>query len=71
MRRQATKIIVAAFTIGLIIGLTVKNYEQTKLIETLTNDLRGTQEQLLISNDQLKQIEARNEAIKYIEEAEE
>ena len=71
MRRRATKIIVAAFTIGLIIGLTVKNYEQTKLIETLTNDLRGTQEQLLISNDQLKQIEARNEAIKYIEEAEE
>lgn len=71
MRRRATKIIVAVFTIGLIIGLTVKIYEQTELIETLTNDLRGTQEQLLISNDQLKQIEARNEAIKYIEEAEE
>lgn len=71
MRRRATKIIVAVFTIGLIIGLTVKIYEQTELIETLTNDLRETQEQLLISNDQLKQIEARNEAIKYIEEAEE
>lgn len=71
LKRKMTKrnILIGALFIALLIAGVIYEAQQKKLND-LQEDLRETQEQLLISNDQLKQIEARNEAIKYIEEAE-
>lgn len=63
------KVLITIFMVitGLFAGITT---EQGNKISELEQELQETQEQLLISNDQLKMIEMRNEAIKYMEEEE-
>ena len=65
--RYAIKFTLITFVIGLIIGMGLRLFEQEKELIRLSEELNNTQEQLLISNDKLKQIDARNEAIKYMD----
>lgn len=66
MKDKIIKFIAIAFSLGVIIGLGLRMYEQHKEIDELTNRLYDTQEQLIISNDQLKQIQMYQEREQYM-----
>lgn len=66
MKDKIIKFIAIAFLLGVIIGLGLRMYEQHKEIDELTNRLYDTQEQLIISNDQLKQIQMYQEREQYM-----
>lgn len=66
--KKALNVTIVVFAIGIIVGQAIRNFEQEIIIEELETELSEIQEQLHISNDQLKMIEMRNEAEKYIEE---
>lgn len=68
--KNVAKIILSGLLAGLIIGMFVSISEQTGTIEQLETELVETREQLNTANDQLKQINMRNEAIYYINQLE-
>lgn len=68
--KNVAKIILSGLLAGLIIGMFVSISEQTETIEQLETELVETREQLNVANDQLKQINMRNEAIYYINQLE-
>ena len=68
--KNVAKIILSGLLAGLIIGMFVSISEQTGTIEQLETELVETREQLNAANDQLKQINMRNEAIYYINQLE-
>lgn len=68
--KNVAKIILSGLLAGLIIGMFVSISEQTEAIEQLETELVETREQLNVANDQLKQINMRNEAIYYINQLE-
>ena len=68
--KNVAKVILSGLLAGLIIGMFVSISKQTETIEQLETELVETREQLNIANDQLKQINMRNEAIYYINQLE-
>lgn len=63
-------ILVIAFLVGFGTFLFIDNARLQKEAEESEQVLQDAQEQLIISNDQLKQIDMRNEAIHYMEQEE-
>lgn len=68
--KNIAKIILSGLLAGLIIGMFANISEQAEVIEQLETELTETQQHLNIANDQLKQINMRNEAIYYINQLE-
>ena len=64
-------IALGALVTVVLLGLFTNTLEQRDTIEQLETELVETQEQLNIANDQLNQINMRNEAIYYIKQLEE
>jgi uncharacterized protein (DUF3084 family) len=64
-------IVLGTLVTGVLLGLFINTSEQRDTIEQLETELVETREQLNIANDQLKQINMRNEAIYYIKQLEE
>ena len=63
---------VASFIIGFFIGILLLNYRnQGVRIAELEEQNNEMYQELIITKDQLTQIQMRNEAIKYIDELEE
>lgn len=64
------KIVLMSIVLGFVAGVIASNIELAKTNKQLETELVETQEQLNISNDHLKQINMRNEAIYYINQLE-
>ena len=66
MSKKMKKMLLTVFLVGVIIGQAVWNIEQSRTIRELEGQVSDLQGQLSVSRDILNQINARNEAIKYI-----
>jgi uncharacterized membrane protein YidH (DUF202 family) len=66
--KKALNVTIVVFAIGIIAGQAIRNFEQEIKIEELKAELSDTQEQLHISNDQLKQIYMFQEREQYMED---
>lgn len=63
---------VASFIVGFFIGVLLLNYRNQEVrIAELEEQNNEMYQELIITKDQLTQIQMRNEAIKYIDELEE
>ena len=63
---------VASFIVGFFIGILLLNYKNQEVrIAELEEQKNEMYQELIITKDQLTQIQMRNEAIKYIDELEE